>query len=123
MESLRSDLKEFFTSRLEEVLSPLKVEASTIKLWLARVANYLERVEPSSEDPHAVDLVGLFGPCSPVHQSPTPCFFNSFAAACMSTRDSLLDDEKSVSIENRATRVLLDANGGDHYWRCGTVTL
>ena len=62
MESLRSDLKEFFTSRLEEVLSPLKVEASTIKLWLARVANYLERVEPSSEDPHAADLVGLFGP-------------------------------------------------------------
>ena len=45
MESLRSDLKEFFTSRLEEVLSPLKVEASTIKLWLARVANYLEHVD------------------------------------------------------------------------------
>ncbi|KAG2481369.1 hypothetical protein PVAP13_J683414 [Panicum virgatum] len=80
-----------------EVLRPLKVEASTIKFWLARVANYLERVEPSSEDPHAADLVGLFGPCSPVHQSPTPCFFNSFAAACMSTRDSLLDDEKSVT--------------------------
>jgi len=110
MESLRSDLKEFFTSRLEEVLSPLKVEASTIKFWLARVANYLERVEPSSEDPHAADLVGLFGPCSPVHRSPTPSFFNSFAAVCMSTRDSM-PDEKSVSIENRATRVLLDANG------------
>ena len=29
----------------------------------------------------------------------------------MPTRDAMLDDEKSVSIENRATRVLSDANG------------
>ena len=45
MESLCSNLEEFFMSRLKEILCPLKDEASTIKLWLAQVANYLERVD------------------------------------------------------------------------------
>ncbi|CAL5011095.1 unnamed protein product [Urochloa decumbens] len=73
LESLRSDLQEFIESRIEKVMHPLRAEASTIKLWLARVANHLERVEPTCEDP----LVGLFGPCSPVRRSPTPPFFTT----------------------------------------------
>ncbi|CAN6287430.1 unnamed protein product [Urochloa humidicola] len=56
-------------------MHPLSVEACT-KLWLARVANHLERVEPTCEDP----LVGLFGPCSPVQRSPTPAFFTTSPA-------------------------------------------
>ncbi|CAO2173926.1 unnamed protein product [Urochloa humidicola] len=54
-------------------MHPLRAEASTIKLWLARVANHLERVEPTCEDP----LVGLFGPCFPVRRYPTPPFFTT----------------------------------------------
>ena len=64
MESLRSDLQEFFVSRLEEVVRPFRDEISTIKLWLARMANHLERGGPPSEDHFIADLVGLFGPCS-----------------------------------------------------------
>ena len=74
MESLRSDLQEFFISWLEEVVHPLRVETSTIKLWLARMANHLEHGGPPSEDHYIVDLAGLFGPCSPVRQSSTPLF-------------------------------------------------
>ncbi|CAN6172601.1 unnamed protein product [Urochloa humidicola] len=77
LESLRSDLQEFIESRIEKVMHPLNAEASTIKLWLARVANYLEHVEPTCEDP----LVGLFGPCSPVRHSPTPAFFTTISGA------------------------------------------
>ncbi|CAL5067521.1 unnamed protein product [Urochloa decumbens] len=81
LESLCSDIQEFIESRIEKVLHPLSAEASTIKLWLARVANHLERVEPTCEDP----LVGLFGPCSPVRRSPTPAFFTTSPA--MSAED------------------------------------
>ncbi|CAN6272654.1 unnamed protein product [Urochloa humidicola] len=77
LESLRSDLQQFIESQIEKVMHPLSAEASTIKLWLARVANHLERVEPTCEDP----LVGLFGPCSPVRHSPTPAFFTTIAGA------------------------------------------
>jgi hypothetical protein len=35
LESLRSDLQKFFVSQPEEVLRPLRTEASTIKLWFA----------------------------------------------------------------------------------------
>ncbi|CAN6320660.1 unnamed protein product [Urochloa humidicola] len=76
LESLRSDLQEFIESRIEKMMHPLRAEASTIKLWLARVVNHLERVEPTCEDP----LVGLFGPCSPVRRSPTPPFFTTSPA-------------------------------------------
>ena len=74
MELLRSDLQEFFVSRLEEVVRPFRAETSTIKLWLARIANQLERGGPPSEDHFIADLAGLFGPCSLVRQSSTPLF-------------------------------------------------
>lgn len=89
LESLRCDLQEFFGSRLEEMMRPLRAEASTIKLWLAQVANHLERVETHCKDP----LVGLFGPCSPVRCSPDPTFFASLSAACTTAQDSLPCDE------------------------------
>ncbi|CAL5044567.1 unnamed protein product [Urochloa decumbens] len=82
LESLRSDLQEFIESRIEKVLHPLSVEASTIKLWLARVANHLERVEPTCEDP----LGGLFGPCSPVQRSPTLALFTTSPAMSAADR-------------------------------------
>nr|TKW32551.1 hypothetical protein SEVIR_2G174800v2 [Setaria viridis] len=68
--------------RLEEVVRPLREEASTIKLWLARVANHLECVVPS-------DMDELFGPYSPIHRSPTPSILTSLAAVCTSV-DSLV---------------------------------
>jgi len=46
VESLRSDLNRLIAVRLEEVIRPLREEASTIKLWLARIANHSECVEP-----------------------------------------------------------------------------
>ncbi|RCV30245.1 hypothetical protein SETIT_6G078800v2 [Setaria italica] len=67
---------------LEEVVRPLREEASTIKLWLARVANHLECVVTS-------DMAKLFGPCSPVYRSPTPSILTSLAAVCTSA-DSLV---------------------------------
>ncbi|CAN6241672.1 unnamed protein product [Urochloa humidicola] len=73
LESLRSDLQEFIEYRIEKVMHPLSAEASTIKLWLARVANHKEHVEPTCEDP----LVGLFGPCFPIRRSLTPAFFTT----------------------------------------------
>jgi hypothetical protein len=85
VDSLRSDLQEFFMSQLEEVVRPLKAEASTIRLWLARV----DRVEPSSKDPVDDKLADLFGPCSPIHLSPsTPPLFASLAAACTPSCES-----------------------------------
>nr|TKW19346.1 hypothetical protein SEVIR_4G014700v2 [Setaria viridis] len=62
---------------LEEVVRPLREEASTIKLWLARVANHLECVVPS-------DMAELFSPRSPVHRSSTPSILTSPAAVCTS---------------------------------------
>nr|TKW09212.1 hypothetical protein SEVIR_6G078900v2 [Setaria viridis] len=67
---------------LEEVVRPLREEASTIKLWLARVANHLECVVTS-------DMAKLFGPCSPVYRSPTPSILTSLATVCTSA-DSLV---------------------------------
>jgi hypothetical protein len=51
MESLFSDLHKFFISQLEEVVFPLGDETSTIKLWLSRMADHLEIIEPPSKDP------------------------------------------------------------------------
>ncbi|CAO2208423.1 unnamed protein product [Urochloa humidicola] len=87
VESLRADLQHFFTSQLEEAVHPLKAEASIIRLWLARVANHLERAEPSCSDSPATDLVDLFGPCSPVQRSPTMLSFVSLAADCTPTQN------------------------------------
>ncbi|CAO2143781.1 unnamed protein product [Urochloa humidicola] len=106
LESLRSDLQEFIGSRLEEVIRPLTIEASTIKLWLARVANHLEHVEPHCEDP----LVGLFGPCSPVRCSPTLALFTSLSAARTPAQDSSLQDEISTAVEDLGSQKLSEAN-------------
>ncbi|CAL5060110.1 unnamed protein product [Urochloa decumbens] len=94
LESLRSELHDFFISRLEEVVCPLKSEASIIRLWLARMTNHLEHVE-SCKDPSASDLVDLFGPCSPVQRSSTPPSFTSLADDC-TPRDSMPHDEQCV---------------------------
>nr|TKW34027.1 hypothetical protein SEVIR_2G278200v2 [Setaria viridis] len=77
---------------LEEVVHPLREEASIIKLWQARVANHLECVMPS-------DMAELFGPYSPVHCSPTPSILTSLAAGCTSV-DSLLCEDTCVDITN-----------------------
>ncbi|CAL5044604.1 unnamed protein product [Urochloa decumbens] len=109
VESLRSNMQQFIVSQLEKVMPALKAEASTIKLWLARVANYLEHGKPNSEDAFAADLVGLFGPCSPVWRSSTPSFFTSLATACAAYEDSLTYDVKSVAVGEE----LSNANGRD----------
>ncbi|CAL5055637.1 unnamed protein product [Urochloa decumbens] len=109
VESLRSNMQEFIVSQLEKVMPALKAEASIIKLWLARVANYLEHAKPNSEDAFAADLVGLFGPCSPVWRSSTPSFFTSLATACAASEDSLPYDVKSVAVGEE----LSNANGRD----------
>lgn len=106
LESLRSDLQEFIGSRLEEVMRPLRAEASTIKLWLARVSNHLECVELPSED----SLAGLFGPCSPVRRSPTPpSILTSLAAACRPSVSSVSGDtcanNTAFASDETATRI------------------
>ncbi|CAL5026201.1 unnamed protein product [Urochloa decumbens] len=97
VESLRSDLQHFFISQLEEEVHPLKAEASIIRLWLARVANHLERAEPSCSDSPATDLVDLFGPCSPVQRSPTMLSFASLSADCTPAQDSKPHNEQYVA--------------------------
>lgn len=94
LESLRSDLQKFLISQLEEVVRPLRAEASTIKLWLARMANHLEIIESPCKDPFVPDLVGLFGPCSPVRCSSAP----TLLSACTPIRDFTFHDEKIVAV-------------------------
>ncbi|CAL4970217.1 unnamed protein product [Urochloa decumbens] len=84
-ELLRSELQHMIAIRLEEVVRPLREEVSTIKLWLARVANHLECVVPP-------DMAELFGPCSPVHHSPTPSILTSLAEACTSDNSFVRED-------------------------------
>ncbi|CAL4941942.1 unnamed protein product [Urochloa decumbens] len=89
VELLRSELQHMFASRLEEVMRPLREEVSTIKLWLAHVANHLECVMPP-------DMVELFGPCSPVHHSPTPSILTSLAAEVTEALDNELHQQTST---------------------------
>jgi hypothetical protein len=97
-------------------MRPLRVEASTIKLWLARVANHMKHVlGPHSEDVNTADLVGLFGPCSPTRHSSTSDFFASLADACMPPSDSLPYADKSVATACLDQQVLPDDNGGMCY--------
>ncbi|KAL6645125.1 hypothetical protein ACP70R_016733 [Stipagrostis hirtigluma subsp. patula] len=88
VESLRSELQNLIAVRLEEVLRPLREEASTIKLWLARVANHLERDESCGDHTFASDMAKLFGPCSPVQRTPTSSILTSLAEACTPTSPS-----------------------------------
>jgi len=87
-------------------MRPLMTEASTIKLWLARVANHLERVEPLCEDP----LVGFWS-LFPVRSSPTPTFFTSLPVACTpTTQDSLPHDGTSAAAADLGNQKHSDAN-------------
>jgi len=109
MQSLRSNLQKFFVSQFEEVVHPLKAEASTIKLWLARMANHLERVEPPNKDPFIADMADLFGPCSLVRHVSAP----SFLTACTPIRDLMVPDEKLITKETPASRDLPVTNAAD----------
>jgi hypothetical protein len=51
MDSLHSELQLMILIQLDQVVRPLKEEASIIKLWLARVATHLEHVEMPSKEP------------------------------------------------------------------------
>ena len=75
-------------------MRPFRDEASTIKLWLAWIANHLEIVEPPCKDPFVPDLVGLFVPCSLFRHSLTP----TLLSACMPIRESTFHGEKIVAI-------------------------
>jgi hypothetical protein len=101
MESLQSELQHLIAVHLEEVLCPLREEASTIKLWLACVASRLERVEPCEEHAPISNLADLFGPCSPVRSSPAPLILASLVAACthadsIKRKDTCADNAESV---------------------------
>ncbi|CAL5065009.1 unnamed protein product [Urochloa decumbens] len=89
VELLRSELQHMIAIHLEEVVRPLREEVSTIKLWLARVANHLECVMTP-------DMVELFGPCSPVYHSPTPSILTSFAAKVAEAVDSEFHQKASM---------------------------
>ncbi|CAN6247328.1 unnamed protein product [Urochloa humidicola] len=105
VELLRSELQHMIAIRLEEVVRPLREEVSTIKLWLARVANHLECVMPP-------DMVELFGPCSPVHRSPTPSILTSLAAEVAEALDSEVPfgtSQSFPSTEGATTEMHLDS--------------
>lgn len=67
VDCLRSELQQLIVDRLEEMLRPLREETSTIKLWLACLANHLEFAESHEEHTSFPNMLELFGPCSPVH--------------------------------------------------------
>ncbi|OEL35380.1 hypothetical protein BAE44_0003601, partial [Dichanthelium oligosanthes] len=67
-------------------LRTLKEEASTIKLWLACVANNLKRVEMPCDGSSNVDTTGLFGPYSPMRHLAIPLSFASFMDACTTSK-------------------------------------
>ena len=90
-------------------MHPLNAEASTIKLWLARMANHLERVEPPNKDPFIIDMADRFGPCSPVRHVSAP----SFLTACTPTRDPMVPDEKLITKAAPASRDLPVTNAAD----------
>ncbi|CAL5063876.1 unnamed protein product [Urochloa decumbens] len=109
VESLRTEFQQLIVVRLEELVRPLREEASTIKLWLARVANHLECDGIHEERTSIPNMAELFGPCSPVRRSPTPSILTSLAAACKPT-DSLACEDTCVnisdsSIDNTIARV------------------
>jgi hypothetical protein len=81
------------------VLRPLREEVSTIKLWIARVANHLEGVDPCGEHASVFNIAELFGPCSPVRRSPTTSVPNSLAAAC-TLDDSLVREATFANTTN-----------------------
>ena len=99
VDCLRLGLQQLIVDRLEEVLRPLREETSTIKLWLARLANHLEFVEPHGEHTSFSNMSELFGPCSPVHRSPTPSILTSLVLAYMPS-DSLGPEETCVHTTN-----------------------
>ncbi|CAO2037385.1 unnamed protein product [Urochloa humidicola] len=99
VESLRSEFQQLIAIRLEEVVRPLREEASTIKLWLARVASHLECDGTHGDHTPVSDMAELFGPCSPVHRSPTPSILTSLAAVCKPA-DSLVGNDICSNISD-----------------------
>lgn len=99
LELLRSELHHLFAAHMEEVVRPLRGEVSSIKLWLARISNHLERAELNGEHLSASNIAELFGPCSPVKLSPKPMMFASLAEECMSV-DSQVCEGISDTITN-----------------------
>ncbi|CAL4913821.1 unnamed protein product [Urochloa decumbens] len=93
------EFRQLIAVRLEELVRPLREEASTIKLWLARVANHLECDGIREEHTFVPNMAELFGPCSPVRHSPTPSILTSLAAACKPT-DSLVCEDTCVNISD-----------------------
>ena len=111
LQSLHSELQQHIITHLENLVRPLIDEISAIKLWLARLATHLKRVELPSEDP-SVDVSGLFAPCaeppgehtsvsnmaeifspsSPVWRSPMPSILASIVEAC-APADSLVCED------------------------------
>ncbi|CAL5047255.1 unnamed protein product [Urochloa decumbens] len=99
VESLHKEFQQLIDVRLEELLRPLREEASTIKLWLARVANHLECDGIREEHTSIPNMAELFGPYSPVRRSPTPSILTSLAAACKPT-DSLVCEDTCANISD-----------------------
>ena len=99
VESLRSELKTFIAIiRLEEVMHPLKEEAYTTKLLLARVANHLENIQSQFRACFRCwhgHMVELFGPCSLARCSPVSSILSSLVVACTPV-DSLLFEDTCV---------------------------
>jgi len=89
---MRSELEHLIDVCLEEVMCPLREEASTIKLWLARKANHLECGQPHAYLSFVPDVTELFGPCSPIQHSLMSSILSSLAAAYMATDYSLHKD-------------------------------
>ncbi|OEL24567.1 hypothetical protein BAE44_0014414 [Dichanthelium oligosanthes] len=96
VEPLRSELQRLIVVHLEEVLHPLREEASTIKLWLASLTTHLECVKPHGEHTSIADMVKLFGPCSLVQCSPTSSILASLMVAYTPT-DSLVCEDTCVN--------------------------
>jgi hypothetical protein len=104
---------------MEEVICPLREEASTINLWLARIANHLECVEPRVEHYSVPDVLELFGPCSPVRRSPTPSIMASLAAACMPV-DSLCEDTCANTVDPILEKMTIDVTGTEIHQKTTT---
>lgn len=68
--------------RFDEVMHTLREEASTIKLWLARVANHLECAEPHGEHASIFNKAKIFGSYSPIHRSSSLSVWDYLVVAC-----------------------------------------
>ncbi|KXG22926.1 hypothetical protein SORBI_3008G029700 [Sorghum bicolor] len=82
------------------MLRPLREETSTIKLWLACLANHLEFAESHEEHTSFPNMLELFGPCSPVHHLLTSSTLASLVEACTATASLVLKDTSVISADS-----------------------